>query len=1153
MARTASGPRVWRGRGPPRPIRKARRTNPVRICKLDLTSATEPDALSNELRRIAALGFSHVLCSGWPAPLADDRDALGATAALCAACERTRLSLLLDLSLDRCPVQQTRIDPDWIDRAATASAPHETDSHLPGARLRWHDAGVAEALSGWWAAQLGAAFAAGVAGFCLRAPHRVAGRHWKSLTAMLHAAAGAAPDGRHPRLLVWTPGLSPAQLEDLAQGRFDGAFCSLPWWDFRSSWLSEEIGRLRRFGRVLAATSLTAAVQDALTARRALWSAAALCDGILVPAGFETAGRQGGDLADAAPSLSAESGPCRAAGYDITDELLQANTWLEARGSEPALSVRQLTGSHAPLTALLRLPLADADRGSDALPGQDVLAVVINPSAREPGSLGADRILGSSPDPAARLEPSPGSPAGARDGAAMDALDALAVISLAAGDIRLYRAVPVPARPPVTRAARQGEAISASGLGSVVAALEAPRIVIEQVAPCCDAGRFAVRRVVGERVEVSADIWMDGHAQLAACVLWRAPGEQDWHEAPMRHVVNDRWRGAFPLAALGRHEFTVEAWHDTFASWLDEIAKKLAAGVDITLEIEEGARLVADALLPPGGEPPPPDGALAGIVDALAASAGDDARRLEILLAAGTAAAMRAAMQHPSGRPFATRHPVPMPVEAERLATRFASWYELFPRSQSGSARRHGTFDDVIARLPAIRAMGFDVLYFPPIHPIGRTHRKGRNNSLRCEPGDPGSPYAIGAQEGGHDALHPELGTFEDFHRLRDAAAAAGLELALDFAVQCSLDHPWLKAHPEWFARRPDGSLRYAENPPKKYEDIVNPDFYAPAPAATALWQALRDVVMFWLEQGVRIFRVDNPHTKPLPFWEWMIEDVRAHYPDAIFLSEAFTRPKMMARLAKVGFSQSYTYFTWRNTKAELMEYLTELTQGPLREYFRPHFFVNTPDINPPFLHEGGRPAFLIRAALAALLSGLWGMYSGFELCESEPLVVDGKVREEYLDSEKYQLRPRNWQQPGNIVAEITRLNLLRLQHPALQSHLGLRFYHAGNDAILYFARFVPGEETLFGDDVLLVAINLDPRHAQEASIEIPLWEWGLPDQAGVSAQDLMSGHHFKLNGKQQHIRLDPAHVPFALWQVTPIGGARRAAAAPAEGGGAGA
>jgi starch synthase (maltosyl-transferring) len=495
-------------------------------------------------------------------------------------------------------------------------------------------------------------------------------------------------------------------------------------------------------------------------------------------------------------------------------------------------------------------------------------------------------------------------------------------------------------------------------------------------------------------------------------------------------------------------------------------------------------------------------------------------QQVDLLLGADVARAMHLADE----RPFTVHHSPAILLDVDRPQAGFASWYEMFPRSATDDPARHGTFIDVIKHLPRIRDMGFDVLYFTPIHPIGTTNRKGRNNALRAEPGDTGSPYAIGGPEGGHDALHPELGTFDDFRALIDAAREHGLEIALDFAIQCSPDHPWLREHPDWFRWRPDGSMRFAENPPKKYEDIVNPDFYAPA-AIPDLWLALRDVILFWCSQGIRTFRVDNPHTKPLPFWHWMIADVRDRHPEVIFLSEAFTRPKMMYRLAKVGFSQSYTYFTWRHTKQELTEYLTELNEQPVCEFFRPNFFVNTPDINPPFLQTAGRPGFLIRAALACTLSGLWGMYSGFELCESAPL----PGREEYLDSEKYQIRVRDFAVSDNIISEITALNRIRRSHPALQSHLGITFYPAFNDHVLFFGKRVPG-----GHDMILVAVSLDPRAVQEGSVEIPLWEWGLGDDASLSATDLMRGHRFAWNGKRQRIRLDPNELPFSIWQIAP-------------------
>jgi starch synthase (maltosyl-transferring) len=489
---------------------------------------------------------------------------------------------------------------------------------------------------------------------------------------------------------------------------------------------------------------------------------------------------------------------------------------------------------------------------------------------------------------------------------------------------------------------------------------------------------------------------------------------------------------------------------------------------------------------------------------------------------------LRQAMQLAEEPSFRVRYERALPLDVERPQAIFAAWYELFPRSATDDPNRHGTFRDVIRHLPRIQQMGFDVLYLPPIHPIGSTNRKGKNNSLTITPDDVGSPYAIGGADGGHDAIHSALGTIDDFRLLREACAAHGMELALDFAIQCSPDHPWLKQHPEWFNWRPDGSVRYAENPPKKYEDIVNVDFFAPK-AFPDLWEALRDIVLYWRDEGVRVFRVDNPHTKPLPFWEWLIAEIRGTFPDVIFLSEAFTRPKMMYRLAKIGFSQSYTYFTWRNTKQELTDYFSELSTAAVSDYFRPHLFVNTPDINPYFLQTSGRPGFLIRAALAATLSGLWGMYSGFELCEGAAL----PGREEYLDSEKYQVRVRDYDAPGNIVAEIAKLNRIRRAHPALQTHFGLKFYPAHDDRVLLYGKKLPNQV-----EMVLVAVNLDPFHAHDVTIEVPVWEWQRPDHATMKVSDLMRDTVSTWHGKLQRLRLDPAELPFAIWRITPdLGG----------------
>jgi starch synthase (maltosyl-transferring) len=658
-------------------------------------------------------------------------------------------------------------------------------------------------------------------------------------------------------------------------------------------------------------------------------------------------------------------------------------------------------------------------------------------------------------------------------------------------------------------ATTQRAVASKSGERELKAALSAPRIMIENISPAADDGRFAVKRTLGETLQVEADVFADGHPTLCVRLLWRAVDREEWNAVRMRSLGNDRWAAEFPLRRLGCHQYTIEAGLDEFGGLRSDLQTKAAAGQNVALEVEEARQLIDKTAR---RAPEPTRDKLRALLKDLAAADDKTARVL-----APDAAELMAQAATPA---FLTRATKSWPVFVERRAARFASWYELFPRSQ-GKPGVHGTFRDVIAQLPRIAALGFDVLYFTPIHPIGSAHRKGKNNSLHAEPGEAGSPYAIGAAQGGHDAVHPQLGTLDDFRALVAAARAHGLEIALDFAVQCSPDHPWIRQHPEWFAWRPDGSLRFAENPPKKYQDIVNVDFYAKA-ARPALWTALRDVMAFWMREGVKTFRVDNPHTKPLPFWEWVIADLRTRDPEVIFLSEAFTRPKVMYRLAKLGFAQSYTYFTWRNTRAELTEYLTELNAPPVRDFFRPHFFVNTPDINPRFLHTSGRGGFLIRAALAATLSGLWGMYSGFELCEAAPL--PGK--EEYLDSEKYELRSRDWDAPGNIGADIALLNRVRRENPALHSNLGISFHHCSNGSVLYFAKSTPAR-----DNVLLVAISLDPHHAQDATIELPLWEWGMDDGGMLLTEDLIDDHAFEWRGKTQQIRLDPSR-PFRIWRV---------------------
>ncbi|WP_082655553.1 alpha-1,4-glucan--maltose-1-phosphate maltosyltransferase [Aureimonas sp. D3] len=650
--------------------------------------------------------------------------------------------------------------------------------------------------------------------------------------------------------------------------------------------------------------------------------------------------------------------------------------------------------------------------------------------------------------------------------------------------------------------------------------LAASRVVIEGVEPLIDGGRFAVKRMENEPLTVTADIFSDGHEIIAAALVTHG-GEVEGLETPFVFIGNDRWGATVRLATPGPYRYSIIAWRDVFGTWASDTKKKRDAGVDIALELREG-----EAILEQAAESGRGSREDAKALKALRARV-EKFRKLKdeaALYAVFTDAETIELLRRCGVRANLSRYPVQVPVWVDREAAGFSAWYELMPRSQSGDPKRHGTFDDVIARLPDIREMGFDVLYFPPIHPIGKSNRKGKNNSVTAKEGEPGSPYAIGSHEGGHNDIHPELGSFADFQRLVTRAADHGLELALDFAIQCSPDHPWIKQHKGWFDWRPDGSIKYAENPPKKYQDIVNVDFYGPD-AIPSLWVELRDIVLFWLDKGVRIFRVDNPHTKPFPFWEWMIAEVRAVDPGVIFLAEAFTRPKLMKRLAKVGYNQSYSYFTWRNLKWELREYLTELTKEECAEYMRPNFFVNTPDINPLFLHTSGRPGFRIRAALAATLAGNYGVYSGFELCEYEPLVTG---KEEYKDSEKYEIRAFDWKREGHIRDDLALLNRLRQSEPALRDFRNLEFYQFWNDNVLYY-----GKRTADLSSFILVMVTLDPHQPQGGHFEVPLWEFGLPDNGTVKVEDLVNDRQFVWSGKVQHWWFEPAELPYAIFRLS--------------------
>jgi starch synthase (maltosyl-transferring) len=638
------------------------------------------------------------------------------------------------------------------------------------------------------------------------------------------------------------------------------------------------------------------------------------------------------------------------------------------------------------------------------------------------------------------------------------------------------------------------------------------RVVVEGITPQVDGGQFPIKRTPGEDVIVEADVFADGHDTLAAVVLWRPQGQDRWNETTMEALGNDRWRARFRITEMTAYEYAVEGWIDQFESWRLTLSKKVGAGQDVSSELLEGGGLIRAAAARARGNDRK---RLTEHAAALEDTSTDAATRV----AGALAEDLKALMARYDDRSRATRGDRPFLVMVERERARFGAWYEMFPRSAGTDPSRSATFDEAAAQLPYVAAMGFDVLYLPPVHPIGSSFRKGRNNSLTPAPGDPGSPWAIGAAEGGHKAIEPGLGTLEDFDRFVKAAERHGLEIALDIAFQASPDHPYVKEHPSWFRHRPDGTIKYAENPPKKYQDIYPFDFESEDWAG--LWHELKSVIEFWAAHGVTIFRVDNPHTKPFRFWQWALAEIKKKYPDAIFLSEAFTRPKVMRYLAKAGFSQSYSYFTWRNSKEELTEYFTELTQTEVREYMRPNLFANTPDILHEYLQHGGRPAFQARLVLAATLGASYGIYSGFELCENTP-VRPGS--EEYFDSEKYQIKPRNFEQADSLAEMIAIVNRVRHEHPALQSDRGLAFHRTDNPFLICYSK-----RTEDASDIVLVAVNLDPFSMQHGWLQLPLEDWRIGPSQTIEAHDVLTDETYYWRGEWNYIRLDPgirtAHI----------------------------
>ncbi|MEO8737819.1 MAG: alpha-1,4-glucan--maltose-1-phosphate maltosyltransferase [Edaphobacter sp.] len=652
------------------------------------------------------------------------------------------------------------------------------------------------------------------------------------------------------------------------------------------------------------------------------------------------------------------------------------------------------------------------------------------------------------------------------------------------------------------------------------------RVVIEDVQPQVDCGRYPAKRTLGDTVTVVAAIFADGHDHVAGRLLFRHEKDPDWRSTPIKALTNDLWSATFTVDKPGTWNYTIEAWVDHFGTWCADLQKRLNAQHDPAVDAVTASQNIPLALR---------TGALL-LQDATARAKGTDARLLDqIILSLRWMADQKIDItEYPlcdemielvnryPDLTLATRYHQELPLWVDRERARFSTWYELFPRSTSADSTRHGTFADVEALLPEIAAMGFDVLYLPPIHPIGEAFRKGPNNNVVAAKGDPGSPWAIGSKDGGHTAIHSQLGTLGDFERLVAASHAHGMEIALDIAFQCSPDHPWVSEHPDWFIKRPDGSIQYAENPPKKYQDIYPLNFESPS--WHALWQALHDVFSYWIHHGVKIFRVDNPHTKALPFWEWCIAEIHEKHRDVIFLAEAFTRPHVMYSLAKAGFTQSYTYFTWRNTSAELQQYFEEITKPPITDFFRPNLWPNTPDILHAALQDGGRPAFMQRIILAATLGANYGIYGpAFELAENLPAKPGS---EEYLNSEKYEIRQWDRAASHSLAPLITRLNQIRRENPALQSDGSLHFHPADSPHILCYSKMT-------ADNLILVAINLDPTQEQAGWIDLDLKHLAIGHGQTFEIEDLLTGEHYQWHGRSNYVALRPDVMPAHIFRIT--------------------
>jgi starch synthase (maltosyl-transferring) len=1059
---------------------------------------------ADELPRIRAMGFDWVYVNPYHYPgfsgslyavkdyfrlheLMDDGRPMDVQLGeFCAGAAEMGLKVMMDFVVNHTSKDAVLVaeHPDWYvrDPSGALVSPGAVDPEDPTKITEWGDLakldydnrGLHPAFIEYWAGVADHYARLGFAGFRCDAAYQVPAEVW---TGVIGRVRTEFP-GIH--FAAETLGCTPDQIKALHAAGFDTLFNSSKWWDFHQPWLLEQYDLLRAIAPSIsfpeshdtARLAAEVAGQDAYDwAKLRAAFAAFFSAGWMMPMGYEWGWRAKPDVVASRPTDREE------AQFDISDFVTRLN---RIKAETPALndegSQRRLTPADSPVVALLRLT---PDEGQAAL-------LVLNTDPVNPARVDVNRML--------------------KD-AGIGAVEVLLGEALlgVGGDlpplgVRLYRTAPATA--------------ADDGPTDRLPDVRAPGILILDVQPSVNCGRYAVKREVGDTLEVTADILKDGHDKLAARVLWRETGERMWHEEPMRPQDNDRWIGRVHLTDNTRIEFTVEAWPDLFETWCDDLVKKRGAGQAIHVELIEGHLLLNEALPRMQGSDRERMQRVLAELDA----AFDDDDKAALMISA----MVRGLMARWPDRERAVRHPGVFPVMVDRVAARFAAWYEMMVRSQGSAPDRGATFAEAERRLPDIARMGFDVVYLLPIHPIGRVHRKGPDNTLVAKDGDPGSPYAIGNSDGGHNAVNPELGTLEGFRHFIAAVRGHGMEVALDFAIQCAPDHPWVKQHPEWFQWRPDGTIRYAENPPKKYQDIVNVSFHSDG--ADALWRELLGVVLFWVREGVRVFRVDNPHTKPIPFWEWLIARVQEEHPDVLFLSEAFTRPKLMRALAKAGFTQSYTYFTWRNFKQELTDYLNELAQGEAREYMRPHFWPSTPDILPPFLQTGGRAAFRIRLVLAATLSSLYGIYNGYELCEAAG--ISGK--EEYLHSEKYQHKVWDWNRPGNIKADITRINAIRRENPALHEFENVRFHHCDDDSVLFY-----GKASFDRSNVIFVAVCLDPFDVHEAVLTFPLDQMGVPEGETFEVEELLSGRRHLWRGARQRVRLDPAVNPAVIYRVT--------------------